>query len=197
MTLFIFLRTQYVSDTLRGIILPEIESILGSKASTDKIYINPFPLFIGIDELKVHTEGGQEILHAKKIRGYIGFFELFNKRIFIKRLAFKEPVIALEKKKLDEIIASFEKPKSTEKEKTVDVTVKSIHMDNGSISLRDDNHSLSLGGLSSYIVTVGKPEIKLSTEKVFFSKKDILHIDGKISLHFILMRLLRRFRSSQ
>lgn len=186
LALFIFLRTQYVSDTLKGIILPEIEGILSSKASTDKIYINPFPLFIGIDELKVHNEDGQEILHAKKIRGYIGFFELFNKRILIKRLAFKEPVIALQKQKLDEIIASFEKPRSTEREKPVDVTVKSVNIEKGSIFLKDDNHTLSLGGLNSYILTVGKPEIKLSTEKVFFSKKDILNIDGKVSLHLIL-----------
>ncbi len=185
-SVFIFLRTQHVSDTLKEIILPEIESIVGSKASTDKIYINPFPLFIGIDELKVHNEDGQQILHAKKIRGYIGFFELFNKKILIKRLALKEPIIALEKKKLDEIIASFEKPKSAEREKPIDVAFKSIHIDRGSISLMDDNHSLFLSGLSSYILTVGKPEIKLSTEKVFFSKKDMLNIDGKISWHFIL-----------
>lgn len=183
---FLFLRTQYISDTLKGIIFPEIESILGGKVTADKLYINPFPLFLGINELKAHDEDGNNILHAKKIRGYIGFFELLNKEITIKRLAIKEPFIALEKKKIDEIISSLEKTKSGDTEKPVTVIFKSVHIDNARISLKDDNHSLSLSGMNSYILMVGKPEIRLSTEKVFFSKKDVLNIDGKIALHFVL-----------
>lgn len=186
LTIFIFFRTQYVSDTLKEIISPEIEDVLKSKVTIDKIYINPFPLFVGINELKAFDEDGQEILHAKRVKGYIGFFELFNKRIAVKRLSIKEPVIALEKKKIEEIIASFEKPKSAEKDKPAIVTIKSVQIDNASISLKDDNYSLSLNGMNSNILTFDKPEIRLTTEKVFFSKKDIFNLDGRIALHFIL-----------
>ncbi len=182
---FIFLRTEYISNRLKEIILPEIESILDGKVKADKLYINPFPLFLGIDDLRANKDG-HEIIHAKKIRCYIGFFELFNKKILIKRLSLKEPVISLEKKRLDEIIRSIQKSETSAKEKPIIVTIKSVHIDSANILIKDDKHSLSISGLNSNILVLGKPEIKLSTEKAFFSKKDVLNIDGKISLHIIL-----------
>lgn len=180
---FIFLRTEYVSDRLKEIILPEIESALDSKVKANKLYINPFPLFIGIDELKAFDKDGQEIIYTKKIRGYIGFFELLNNKIFIKRLSFKEPNISLDKKRLEAIINSIDKPDTAKIPKPVEITIKSIHINNANISIKDDNQSLSLSGFNSTILIAEKPEIRVSTERASFSKKDVLNLDGKISFH--------------
>jgi hypothetical protein len=37
------LRGQYISDTLKGIILPELETASGQKVTAQKIFINLFP----------------------------------------------------------------------------------------------------------------------------------------------------------
>jgi len=183
---FFFLRSPYISDALKGLILPEIENAINRKVAADKIYVNIFPLFIGINDLKIYENADdKEILHAKRVKGYIGFFELLGKRIAIKRLSIKEPFIDLEKEKLEEIIASFDKPKTREKDKTVVVTVKSLQIDNGRIFLRDNNRSLSLIGLNSDVLIVGIPEVRLSIEKALFTKDKDLSLDGRVALHFI------------
>ncbi len=183
---FFFLRSPYISDTLKSLILPEIEKAINKKVTADKIYVNFFPLFLGVNDLKIYENvDDKEILHAKRIKGYIGFFELFGKRIAIKRLSIKEPVIDLEKKKLEEIIASFDKLKTGEKDKPAVVTIKSIQIDNGRISLRDDNRLLSLSGMNTDILVAGTPEVRFSVEKAHFSKDKDLNLDGRVALHFI------------
>lgn len=182
----IYMRSSNFSEGLKAIILPEIEKTLNQQVTVDKIYLNIFPLFIGFNELKVIDKEGKETFYTKKIRGYVGFFELFNNKIMIKRLSLKKPITSMEKKELEDIISSISKLNSADSKKTITLSIKSIHIDNADISLRDEAHSLSMSGVNAYIVTIGKPEIKISGDRFAFSKKDLFNLDGRIALHFIL-----------
>ncbi len=186
LTAFFFLRSSYVSDALKELILPEIARAINKKVEADKIYINFLPLFLGINELKAYGDDGQVVLQAKKIKGYVGFFELLGKRIAVKKLAIKEPVISLEKKKLDEIISSIQKPATDKAKKPFSFTIKSVQIGNANIALKDEKHSVSLIGLNSDIIIVGTPEVKLSSERVLVSKDNTFNLDGRIAVHFTL-----------
>ncbi len=183
---FILMRSSFVSENLKAIILPEIEYVINKKVSADKIYLNIFPLFVGINELKAFDDDNKEIFHTKKVRGYIGFFELFNKKIMVKRLSIKEPVISMQKKQLEDIISSIPKLNTTDKKKPITLIIKSVHIDNANIAIWDNNYTLSMSGFNSYILTLGRPEIKISGDKISFSKKDVLNLDGRMALHIIL-----------
>lgn len=183
---FIFLRSSYISDTLKKVILPELELAINKKVTADKIYINFLPIFIGINELKVYDEDGKTFFHSGNIKGYIGFFQLFNKTIAIKKLVIKEPDISIQKKELDEIITSIKKPLKGEAQKTFQLIIKSVQIRDGNISLKNEGYNLSLKSLNSDVLIANNPEVRLSSEKVLFAKDNVLNIDGKIGLHFVI-----------
>jgi hypothetical protein len=78
-------RGPHVSNLLKRLILPELSLATGRQVMAQKIYINIFPLFIEAKELKV-SEGGSEILHIPRIKGYIGLSGLLRKEVVLKRL---------------------------------------------------------------------------------------------------------------
>ena len=186
LSVFFFSRSSYVSDELKRLILPEIGLAFNKKVQADSVYLNILPLFIGINELRVYDDAGVEILQAKKIKGYIGFFELFNKTIAIKRLVIKEPTASFQKNNLDEILSSVQKQPKSQAQKPFSLIIKSVQISNGNISLRDERHTLSFTGMNSDIVIIGTPNIRLSSERVRLTKDKVFDIEGRTALNFIL-----------
>jgi hypothetical protein len=96
--IFFISRGEYISNALKEIILPELESAFGQKVTVQKIYLNIFPLFVEAKGLKVIDSEGNEIISTERVKGYVGLSGILNKRISLFRLVIKEPHISADRK---------------------------------------------------------------------------------------------------
>ena len=57
--LILVVRGEFVSNLLKGVILPELEDATGQKVTVQKLYLNLFPLFIEANGLKIADGSGE------------------------------------------------------------------------------------------------------------------------------------------
>ncbi len=78
---FLYIRSPFVSNHLKRAILPELSQMLGQRVTSERIYINPFPFFIGFDQLSVTGRDGEGIVSVQKARLYIGLAGLLSREV--------------------------------------------------------------------------------------------------------------------
>jgi hypothetical protein len=166
--IFFISRGEYISNTLKKIILPELESAFGQKVAIQKIYLNIFPLFIETKGLKVIDSEGNEIISTGRVKGYVGLSGILNKRISLFRLVIKEPHISAKKGQIEEIVKSFKTYLEKERETAFKVKIKVIEVINGGAYLRDDNLKGKMGirGLGGELIMGNNPRLKASIKEL-------------------------------
>ena len=79
----VILRGPHISNTLKRLVLPEIEMATGHKVIAQNMYINIFPLFVEAKELKMFDEEGQRLVYAKRVKAYLDISGIFYKKLKI------------------------------------------------------------------------------------------------------------------
>jgi len=74
---FFYIRSPFMSNHLKRIILPELSRVSGQRVTAKRIYINLFPFFAGVDNLLVSDKEGGKTLSIKKMPGFILNFYRF------------------------------------------------------------------------------------------------------------------------
>ncbi|MCX8031392.1 MAG: translocation/assembly module TamB domain-containing protein [Thermodesulfovibrionales bacterium] len=180
-----YLRSDEASNKIKILLLPEIEKTINKKVVVEKFYLNLFPLFVGANDFRVFDEKDNLIFYSKKVRGYMSFLELFNKKLMIKRLSIKEPYISIDQSELYNLTKSLSDIKVVANEKFT-LGIKTIHIDSAKITIWDSTKNLTLSGFNSYLVLIDKPEIKISINDLSFLKENFINLRGRLSLHFLL-----------
>jgi translocation and assembly module TamB len=173
-SLIIFIsRGTYISNSLKRIILPELEAALGQKVIAQKIYINIFPLFIEARGLKVFDDDGNRIVFARRVKGYIGLSKLLNRQLSIQRLVIKDPDISTNKDQLGEIIKSVKTYLEKERKPPFKVKIKVIEVTKGIASLRDDDLKgiIDIRGLGGELIIGENPRLKTSIKELAIEGK--------------------------
>src|SRR5208337_4316798 len=98
-----------ISNTLKRIILPELEAATGRKFIAQQIYINLMPFFVEIKGLKSFDDNGEKLLDVQRVKGYIGLSGLIRKKLIVKRLVIKEPELRTDRKQLEDISENIKK----------------------------------------------------------------------------------------
>jgi len=80
---FFYIRSPFMSNRLKRIILPELSRVSGQRVTSKRIYINLFPLFVGVDNLSVSDEEGRETLSIRKAKFYIELLPLLRRELYI------------------------------------------------------------------------------------------------------------------
>ncbi|MCX7913226.1 MAG: translocation/assembly module TamB [Thermodesulfovibrionales bacterium] len=188
---FLFFRSSYVSERLKDAIFPKLEDALNKKITAERIYINFFPLFIALKDLRVYNSKESEVVYIKSVKGYISFFDLIGKKKSIKKLILKEPVLTLNQEGLDELKADFHKidsnifkPSSSENIQLL--SIKAIEIDKGNLTFIEDSFSISLNNLRATIFLTDIRQLRLRVERAIFTKKDDFNVDSSIYLDIIL-----------
>jgi hypothetical protein len=127
-----------LSDALKDIIVPELESMTGQKVTVRTIHINLFPLFIDAKELKVFDQEGKDILIAKRAKGYVDLTGIFSKNLTIRRLVITDPGITTNRNELEDIVRHVRTYLETERKTAFKVKVKVIEIVKGDISFSDE-----------------------------------------------------------
>ena len=95
-----------ISNALEGIILPELENATGRKIIARQIYINLLPLFRD-QRTKSFDDNGEKILEVPTVKGYIGLSGLLRKKLIVRRLVLKGPVLQTDRKQLEDILENI------------------------------------------------------------------------------------------
>ncbi len=82
---YLYGRSESASKYLKHMLLPRISEVMSLKVDAERIYINPFPLMLGIEGLKFSSNAGVPSGSIEKIRLYISYSGLLQKVVRITR----------------------------------------------------------------------------------------------------------------
>lgn len=184
--IFYALRGPNVSNELKRLILPELETATGKKFIAEKMSINLIPLFIEIKNVKAFDDQGNRFFAVKRVKGYIGLSGLLKKEIIIKRLAIKEPQIDTGREDSEKIIDNVKQYLAKETKMPFKIVVKSIDVSNSTVSLKDKDIQVSAEGLSSEILLSNTPRVRISSKEISFVKKGFPEYNAMLETAFIL-----------
>lgn len=186
-------RTQYVSDHLKALAIPELETMTGKKVAIGDIYVNILPLYIQINDASVMEDSGRQLFSTARLKGYISIMGLLNREIVIKRLVASDVNAQLDDKQIEDISANIKKYLAIEREGSFKVKVRSVLLHRGLFNMRDGDEKISvnapyaeilLPGSQSYrvtlrdirVVTKGLPASSFSVHSVFSVADDKINI---------------------
>lgn len=185
---FYILRGPDISNALKKLILPELELVTGKRFIAQKIYLNVFPLFVEMKDLKALDENGNKILTADRVKGYIGLFGLFRKEIVIKKIVLKKSNVNTNSQQMNEIIDNIKKYMAEETKIPFKITIKSFQINDGSIFFKDKDAHILLEGVNSEIILAKTPKVRISSKNAEIIKQDMPEIRGMLDTYFSIKK---------
>ena len=169
----LFLRGQYVSDTLRGIIIPELENMTGQKVTASRFSINILPLFLEAKDMKVSDASGQTILDTRRVKGYITLSGIFNRQITLQRLVIEDTSVTTHREQLDGIISHVKAYLEKERELAFKVKIRVVEVVRGNVFLKDENlkGELVIKGLSGEYLTGESQKLNAAVKELGIEKE--------------------------
>jgi len=188
--LVFFLRGRYVSDTLKGIIIPELETATGQKVEAPHISVNILPLFIEAKNMKVSDSSGNAIVNTKKVKGYISLSGIFNRQLTLQRLVIEEPSLVSNNRQFDEIIRHVRAYLEQERDLPFKVKIKVVEVVQGSVYLKDEELKARAGikGLSGEYIIGDNPRLKASVKELTIDKQDWPKINCDINTSVVFKK---------
>jgi autotransporter translocation and assembly factor TamB len=184
----LFSRGPHISNILKKAILPELEAALQQKVIAKKIYINIFPLFIEVRDIKVFDENGTRMLSAEMVKGYIEPLGLLQKRISIHRLVIKKPNLSSDRQRLAKTIENVKAYLAKESKFPFKVRIKVVEVSEASASLQDQDlqSSIDIRGLRSEVILGKTPKLSISTGQFDIKKKGLPEFTGDVTAAILL-----------
>ncbi len=134
---FFYIRSPFMSNHLKRIVLPELSRISGQRVTAKRIYINLFPLFVGVDNFLVSDKEGEETLSIKKARFYIELLPLLRRELYVSVVAVDSLQYGTTVQSLKGAAGLMAAKKSGIKTSGWKIKIGSILLKNGSISVSD------------------------------------------------------------
>lgn len=131
---FFIARSSYVSDQLKKLILPELSIASGRQVTAQKVYVNIFPFFIGINDLGVF-DNGKEIFHLQQAKGYIGFSGILSREVVVKRLVLRRPELRSNDIQIEDILNRVNAYLHIDRGPSVRFVFKAIIVNDGAFTL--------------------------------------------------------------
>jgi translocation and assembly module TamB len=175
-----------ISNTLKRIILPELEDATGRKFIAQQIYINLMPLFVEIKGLKSFDDNGEKILDVQRVKGYIGLSGLIRKKLIVRRLVLKAPELRTDRKQIEEILGNIKQYLAKPTKMPIKLEIKSISVTDAALSYQDSDYKADLGGFAADVIINKNPEFKVSSRRVLFNKKGLNEAKGSLEATFFL-----------
>ncbi len=185
-----FLRGQYISNLLKGLMLPEIEAATGTTAGVRKVYINLFPLYVEADGLTMADPKGGRILSLKKAKAYIELLGFLGRRVEIRRLVIRDPEITTDRAHVREIIDKIRAYEAQKKPGAFKVAVLALEIQNANAGFRDEESgsTTEAGGLSGEMIFGKTDRIRASVRKISVRKDGWPEVAGSADVLLSLSR---------
>ena len=185
--LFFAARGPYISNSLKKLILPELELMTGRKVIAGSIYINILPLFIEMKEVTVFDEEGTKLLAVDRVKGYVSLTGLLNKELTVKRLVIRNSDTRLNKSEIEEIVENVKRYLRIEKKDALKVTVSSIVLDNAGLDLHDGEKRVMAKRMNAEVLLVSKPALKILLPEISVIIPGVPELSGSIEVIFSIL----------
>jgi hypothetical protein len=182
----LFLRGPYVSNFLKALILPEVQSALGRQVTIQKMVVNLFPPHIQTIHLNFLNAKSERFFAAKSVKAYVRLSRLFKKQIALDSVVIKKPQIWFDRAQIEEIAGALKaagREPGKDREKTLSLKVKTIVVREGEVSYYDEGLKglVEAKGLDTEIIVRDRPEINFSVAEIKTAIKEWPEIKGGIS----------------
>jgi translocation and assembly module TamB len=179
-------RTQYVSDNLKAVAIPELEAMTGKKVSISSIYINILPFFVEIHDAAIMEDSGRRLFSAARVKGYVSLTGLLGREIVIKRLTADDVNVGVDEKQIEEVGANIKKYLAKEREDSFKLKARSVLLNRGQFDLFDGDKRLSVNAPYAEVLIPGAGAYRFSLRDIKFSKKGlpeiVLSADSSLSV---------------
>lgn len=166
-------RIPQISDTLKGIIIPEIEEATGERVSVEKISVNLLPLFVEAKGIRILDEQGIPLVNAGRAKAYVDIGNIFSKQITLYRLTLSDPEISIGRERLEKIVKHVRAYLDKEKKTAFKVKINVIEVKKGKILLKDEGakSALQIEGLSGEFITGEKQRVTAQIQEFVLEKE--------------------------
>jgi autotransporter translocation and assembly factor TamB len=184
----VVLRGPYISNTLKKVILPELEMACGRQVTVRRIYLNLFPLFAEARDVKVFDDSGNLILSVPMAKAYVNLSGLVSQEIIIRRLVIKDPELVISRKQAEVIIRNISAYLARERKTAVKVKIRTVEVRHGNLAVSDESQRLAsrMQGLNGEIIIGNVQKINASSEKVIIKKGDWPEITADVSTSVVV-----------
>lgn len=188
------LRGPDISNALKKIILPELELITGKQFTAQKIYINIFPLFAEMKNVKAVDSNGDLILSADRVKAYIGFSQIFKRTITIRKLFVFNPDINASDRQITDIYKKVEEYLASEPVSPIKVKIRRVDLVNAQIKTSSAILDATATGLNLTAHLRDTPRIILNSRNTLIQKKGAdpvsfgIYADGMINNNLVELR---------
>ncbi|MBN2653804.1 MAG: translocation/assembly module TamB domain-containing protein [Nitrospirae bacterium] len=166
------LRGPDISNALKKLILPELKLITGLQFTAQKIYINPFPLFAEMKNIKAIDENGDLIVSAERVKSYISLSAIFKKTITLRKLTVINPTLKATDQQIGDIYKRVDDYLFAESKSPIKVKIRAVELIDADISLTSKPYSISAIDLRMLANLRDDPEINLSSRKTVLKNMD-------------------------
>ncbi|MBI5641826.1 MAG: translocation/assembly module TamB domain-containing protein [Nitrospirae bacterium] len=182
------LRGPHISNMLKKVILPELEMASGKKVIAQKIYVNLFPLFVEAKGLKIFDDDGERILLTQRVKAYLDLTGIFTRRIVIRRLVVREPIVTAGRSQVEEIVANVEKYAALIRPDAIKADIKAVEIQDGSglLAEADQGTEAELKGVDGEIIIGDAQRLRISAKNLQVRKKGWPEIKTAVSLNLLV-----------
>jgi translocation and assembly module TamB len=185
---FFLLRGPYLSNSIKRIIQPVLEKVIGERIIIDRAVINLFPLYLQTKGFKVFDKEGNRLLWVTKMRAYVDVVSLFSGRLKIRRLTVREPNLTIEEEHLYKIIKRLGvSDDGSDKEKS-SFGIKTIKLSEGKFDIRENKRNIMVAGkgLSIETNTGKRTDIEFSLKEGLLKFPGIHEVDAGLNGRAVL-----------
>ena len=184
----VVLRGPHISNTLKKVILPELELATGKRVIAQKIYINIFPLFMEAKDLKVFDDDGNKILLAKRVKAYLDISGLFSRSLTIRRLVIREPVIEASQEQAEAIEKNIQDYLAKTRKDSLKVKVIALEVQQGSAILSSIKlkTALDINGLSGEVILSETQRVRVEANSVSVRREGLPELTAALSARLLV-----------
>ncbi len=188
LVLGLVLRGPHISNTLKKIILPELELATGKRVIAHKISINILPLFVEARDLKVFDDEGNKILLAKRVKAYLDISGLFSRSLTIRRLVIKEPVLEASQEQVEALSKNVQDylAKTRKDSLKVKVVVLDLQQANASLSSLKLKTALDIKGLSGEAILSETQRFRIEAKSVSVRREGLPELTASVSAQVLV-----------
>ena len=176
--LFIVLRSPEVSNSLKRTAVTGFEAATGYQLLVDNIFINPFPLYVGVKNPRIFDENGKKIFSAGEVKAYVDLSGLLDKTLLFSRVVADNPDADIGAGNL----AHFKTLQGSSSQKGFRIRVKSLDIRSGNVRYSGPQEGLSVAtsGLDAQVFTFGKVSVMAHAKLLRLDAKGIPELNGSV-----------------
>ncbi|MEJ2683977.1 MAG: translocation/assembly module TamB domain-containing protein [Candidatus Sulfobium sp.] len=180
----VFLRGPYVSNLLKGTMLPEMEKATGTNMTVGRIYVNLFPLYVEADGLIMADKKGGRILSVRRARAYIDISGFLARRADIRRLVIRDPEITTDSAHVRDIVGNIRAYGAAKRKGALKIEVLAVEIRNGNAGFSDEESGTvaEASGFNGEIILGKNKRIRASVRKAGIKKGRWPEIAGRADI---------------